>query len=162
MCTESNTYKIVYSSVRLIPGPHGVEGCFNTYACQCFGSSIDNHNPPLVYDITNDPTESSPLNTNDPQIKDIIAKVAASVDQHKSTITPVPYQFSFLRMLPRPWAQPCCGTFPFCSCKEESDLTTSDESDSKLVPSTPPSLPKDKPEPSQKHVGTEEQMTPQT
>ncbi|XP_072024020.1 steryl-sulfatase-like isoform X2 [Amphiura filiformis] len=120
----SISYKIVYMSVRLIPGPHGVEGCFNTYACQCYGSSTDYHNPPLVYDITNDPSESSPLDTHEPFVQDIIGKVGGALEVHKASLSQVPYQFSLLRLLPRPWAQPCCGVFPFCSCREQSGASS--------------------------------------
>ena len=147
----SVSYKIVYSSVRLVPGPHGVEGCFNTYACQCYGSSTDHHDPPLVFDITNDPTESSPLNPHESFVQDIIAKAAEAVETHKAGVSQVPYQFSFLRMLPRPWAQPCCGVFPFCSCKEQySDNIGGVIPDPDQHLQVPP------------QVATEEKISPQT
>ena len=141
---------MVFSSVRLIPGPHGVEGCFNTFACQCSGSSIDHHDPPLIYDITNDPTESTPLNIDEPSVQDVLIKVNEAIDNHRATLTNVPYQFSILRMMPRPWAQPCCGVFPFCACSEpsytsESDISKGLGDDLKHLPPV-----------------VEEQITPQT
>ncbi|XP_071784301.1 steryl-sulfatase-like [Asterias amurensis] len=117
-------FKIHYSSVIHVPGPHGTMGCFGTYACRCTGYSVDHHDPPLVYDITRDPAEQNPLDPNDPEVRDVIHTMKEAVAEHQGGITKQQDQFDVLRLLPRPWKQPCCGTFPFCSCKDSSTVET--------------------------------------
>ncbi|XP_071963008.1 steryl-sulfatase-like isoform X1 [Antedon mediterranea] len=119
--TGDKVYKVMMTTTKLNVNELGERGCWKTYVCQCYGSSVDHHNPPLVFDITTDLTEDNPLNPNDPEVQEIIKKSLAAIDEHRKTLTPVPNQFHPLRLIPIPWQQPCCGTFPFCSCKEDSN-----------------------------------------
>ena len=120
-CPDSDSvYKVHFSSVLHVPGPYGTMGCFGTYACRCTGYSVIHHDPPLVYDIVRDPAEQKPLDPDDPEVQRVIAKMQAAVAEHQSGLVKQQDQFGVLRLLPRPWKQPCCGTFPFCSCRDSS------------------------------------------
>ncbi|XP_033114920.1 steryl-sulfatase-like [Anneissia japonica] len=134
--TGNKIYKVMMTTTKLNVNELGERGCWKTYVCQCYGSSVEFHNPPLVFDITTDLTEDNPLDSNDPEIKEIIQKSLAAVDEHKRSLTPVPNQFHPLRLVPIPWQQPCCGTFPFCSCKEDSNIN-SDSHILKPLPRSP-------------------------
>ncbi|XP_002735770.1 steryl-sulfatase-like [Saccoglossus kowalevskii] len=114
--TGNVSYKVVFTSPKLTPG---TEGCFNTWLCRCHGEHVDHHDPPLVYDLTHDPSERHPLDSTKNEIKEIISKVHHAVVQHEDTIEPVTEQFKLFNVLPLyPWLQPCCS-FPFCSCIDE-------------------------------------------
>ncbi|XP_038075780.1 steryl-sulfatase-like [Patiria miniata] len=113
------TYKVHYTTSRLIPGPHGVLGCFQTYTCDCTGWSTDQHDPPLVYDLTRDPSEASPLDSKVPIVVEVIGKVEEAVSRHRLTIPEQQsHQFSVLQTFPRPWDRPRCGSFPFYTCTD--------------------------------------------
>ena len=94
-------------------------GCFDSYICQCSGWTVDRHDPPLVYDVTRDPGESSPLDTSDPTVADIVRRVEVAVSKHRDTIPDSSAsQFSVMQVFPRPWNQPLCAAFPFYSCTD--------------------------------------------
>lgn len=121
--------------------PPGASGCYDTKICLCFGKHVTQHNPPLLYDLFHDPSESHPLTADtEPRYAEIIEQTAKAVERHRSTLTNkqapdgsqshpdtdlngVPSQMTWEKILWRPWLQPCCGTFPFCSCKENTTLT---------------------------------------
>lgn len=110
--------------------PPGAGGCYDTKVCLCHGEHVTHHNPPLVYDIFNDPSESRPLTSDTEQrYAEILEQTSKAVEKHQSTLTDeelsdnpakhgVPGQMTWDKILWRPWLQPCCGSFPFCGCKE--------------------------------------------
>ncbi|GLD59931.1 arylsulfatase D-like protein [Lates japonicus] len=118
--------------------PPGAGGCYDTKVCLCHGEYITHHNPPLVYDIFHDPSESRPLTLDtEPRFAEILEQTAKAVERHQNTLTnkqvsdgtppqantdapSVQSQMTWEKILWRPWLQPCCGTFPFCGCKEEA------------------------------------------
>uniref|UniRef100_A0A3Q1G1X7 Arylsulfatase H n=1 Tax=Acanthochromis polyacanthus TaxID=80966 RepID=A0A3Q1G1X7_9TELE len=84
--------------------PPGAVGCYDTKVCLCHGEHVTHHTPPLVYDLFHDPSESRPLTPDtEPRFAEIL----------EQTMT-------WSKILWRPWLQPCCGTFPFCGCKEDT------------------------------------------
>uniref|UniRef100_A0A3Q1F3H5 Arylsulfatase H n=1 Tax=Acanthochromis polyacanthus TaxID=80966 RepID=A0A3Q1F3H5_9TELE len=94
--------------------PPGAVGCYDTKVCLCHGEHVTHHTPPLVYDLFHDPSESRPLTPDtEPRFAEILEQTAKAVERHKSTLTNE-------QILWRPWLQPCCGTFPFCGCKEDT------------------------------------------
>ena len=114
-----NTYKLHYATNHLVPGIHGVMGCFDSYTCDCSGPTVDRHDPPLVYDLFSDPSEVKSLDKNDPNVLDIIRKVAEAVASHRESIpNGGAHQFTVMQMLPRPWDRPRCGSFPYYSCTD--------------------------------------------
>lgn len=113
--------------------PPGAGGCYNTMMCQCHGEHVTHHNPPLLFDLHLDPSESTPLTPEtEPRYAEILKQTAEAVERHKDTFkheemkkassdaNGVQNQLTWEKVLWRPWLQPCCGTFPFCGCKENT------------------------------------------
>ena len=50
----------------------------------------------------------------------IIDQIRSAVKKHTKSIEPVEDQYAVLKLLPRPWLQPCCD-FPNCRCKEQQN-----------------------------------------
>lgn len=114
--------------------PPGAVGCYDTQVCMCHGQHVTHHNPPLIFDLFRDPSESRPLSPEtEPRYAEILERTATAVGRHEGTFTSrqtsddtrasttkhgVEIQMSWDKILWRPWLQPCCGTFPFCWCKE--------------------------------------------
>ncbi|XP_019622119.1 PREDICTED: steryl-sulfatase-like [Branchiostoma belcheri] len=95
----------------------GTEGCYRTFLCQCSGDGVTHHDPPLLFDIAKDPAERSPISPeSEPKFAEIISTIGRGVRDHMSSVEEVESQFSLRNILWRPWLQPCCGNFPFCSC----------------------------------------------
>ncbi|RWS04129.1 steryl-sulfatase-like isoform X1, partial [Dinothrombium tinctorium] len=96
------------------------------FMCQCYGSFVIKHNPPLLYNIAKDPGEKHNLTSTDLGAKkysEVIAKINEEVAKHRKTIPDdVQSEFSFWKMVWLPWLQPCCN-FPSCSCIEKEETT---------------------------------------
>ncbi|NXP10267.1 ARSD Arylsulfatase, partial [Thinocorus orbignyianus] len=106
--------------------PPGAGGCYGRRFCPCFGEGVTHHDPPLLFDLSRDPSEARPLSADtEPHFDTVIKKIGRAVEEHRRTLTPVPEQLSFYNTLWKPWLQPCCGTFPFCWCDKEGDSTQS-------------------------------------
>ncbi|XP_039673967.1 arylsulfatase D isoform X3 [Perca fluviatilis] len=117
--------------------PPGAGGCYDTKVCLCHGDHVTHHSPPLLYDLFHDPSESRPLTPDtEPRYAEILEQTAKAVERHRNTLTnkqasddthshpnadvpSVQSQMTWDKILWRPRLQPCCGTFPFCGCKEE-------------------------------------------
>ncbi|CAI5656321.1 unnamed protein product [Oreochromis niloticus] len=118
--------------------PPGAGGCYDTRICLCHGEHVTHHDPPLLYDLFHDPSESRPLTPDtEPRYAEILEQTAKAVERHKSTLPNeqapadahseantaeqgVELQLTWDKILWKPWLQPCCGTFPFCGCKENT------------------------------------------
>ncbi|XP_069801377.1 arylsulfatase H-like [Dendropsophus ebraccatus] len=104
--------------------PEGAVGCYDMRACACEGDRVLHHDPPLLFELSADPSESSPLDPHVDPYKTVLNRIKMAVAEHQKTVSEVPAQLSFFNNLWRPWLQPCCGTFPFCWCdKEDSNVT---------------------------------------
>ncbi|XP_049727531.1 arylsulfatase H [Elephas maximus indicus] len=102
--------------------PEGAGACYGGGTCSCSGD-VNYHDPPLLFDISRDPSESRPLNPdNEEHFDSVIRIIEAAVKEHRRTLTPVPQQMSLFNSVWKPWLQPCCGTFPFCGCDKEGDI----------------------------------------
>lgn len=105
--------------------PPGAGGCYNTRLCLCHEGNVIQHNPPLLFDLARDPSESRPLTPDlEPRYVEVLERVREAVEEHNRTLSPVPNQMTWSKVLWRPWLQPCCGTFPFCSCSEPNVTMT--------------------------------------
>ncbi|KAL4235555.1 hypothetical protein ACF0H5_003951 [Mactra antiquata] len=111
--TGTNTWKLVTYSPNLIPGRDICQ-----FVCSCNHAFV--LDTPLLYDITSDPGETNPIDSNSKQYKDIVPVILEAMKQHKNSIEPTTSQFSFRKVAPRFDWQPCCnGTFPFnCYCTD--------------------------------------------
>ncbi|XP_055956788.1 steryl-sulfatase-like isoform X1 [Patella vulgata] len=100
-------WKLAIRSPNYLPGKQVCR-----FFCNCRNAVVNN--PPLLYDMTSDPSELRPLDLSRyPEIVNIMLK---AMDDHKNSIIPQPCQMDLSRILWKPWLQPCCGSFPSCSC----------------------------------------------
>ncbi|XP_016847850.1 arylsulfatase H isoform X2 [Anolis carolinensis] len=117
---SGNVWKAHY--VTPIFQPKGSGGCYDIRFCPCSGERVEHHNPALLFDLSRDPSEEVPLSPEtEPLFHMVLKKIEKVVEEHRTTLTPVPQQLSFYNSLWNPWLQPCCGTFPFCGCDKEKE-----------------------------------------
>ncbi|KAM6149245.1 arylsulfatase D-like [Rhynchocyon petersi] len=110
-------WKVHYMTPRF--HPEGAGACYGRGVCPCSGPGVTRHSPPLLFDLSRDPSEAHPLTPDsEPLHGAVLASVGQAVDAHLRTVSPVPPQFSVSNIIWKPWLQPCCGTFPFCGCSE--------------------------------------------
>ena len=111
-----DVWKVLYATPKLKEGTNLCDGLL----CRCFMGGQDLHDPPLLYNIGKDPSEKNSLSVDDPAHKTIVEGIQKAKIAHEKSILPVPDQFSPLKLVVRPWLQPCCGDkfFPFCNCKD--------------------------------------------
>ena len=95
----------------------GTQHC-DSFVCDCYGSAVRSHDPPLLYNSARDPGEEQLLNSSIHE--DVVSRMLEAIKRHKETLSDVPDQYAPHRLLPRPWLQPCCpgNTFPFCDCTD--------------------------------------------
>ncbi|XP_066213778.1 arylsulfatase L isoform X1 [Saccopteryx leptura] len=102
--------------------PDGAGACYGRGVCPCSGDSVAHHHPPLLFDLSRDPSEARALTPDtEPLFHQVMARVARAVADHRRTLSPVPLQLNARENSWRAWLQPCCGTFPLCWCDRESD-----------------------------------------
>ncbi|MBZ3881861.1 Arylsulfatase H [Sciurus carolinensis] len=102
--------------------PAGADACYGSAMCSC-SEDVTHHDPPLLFDLSRDPSESQPLNPDNEVLFDsVIKKIEAAIKEHRASLTPVPEQLTVFNTIWKPWLQPCCGTFPFCGCDKENDI----------------------------------------
>ncbi|XP_072709160.1 arylsulfatase D-like isoform X4 [Ciconia boyciana] len=107
--------------------PLGAGACYDRGFCPCFGEGVTHHDPPLLFDLSRDPSEAKPLSADtEPLFDTVIRKIGRAIEEHRRTLTPVPEQLSLYNVVWKPWLQPCCGTFPFCWCDKEGDNKLAD------------------------------------
>ncbi|XP_053243264.1 arylsulfatase H-like isoform X1 [Podarcis raffonei] len=117
---SGNVWKVHYMTP--IFHPEGSGGCYNIIFCQCSGKYVRQHDPPLLFDLSRDPSEAVPLSPDtEPLFHEVLKRIGRAVEEHRRTLTPVQSQLSFGHNIWKPWLQPCCGTFPFCWCDKEKE-----------------------------------------
>uniref|UniRef100_A0A8C8RU69 Arylsulfatase D n=1 Tax=Pelusios castaneus TaxID=367368 RepID=A0A8C8RU69_9SAUR len=101
--------------------PEGAGTCYGRGICPCIGEGVTHHDPPLLFDLSRDPSEVKPLTPGtEPLFDTVIRRIESALQEHRRTLTPVPHQLSGHNNMWKPWLQPCCGIFPFCWCDKES------------------------------------------
>ncbi|XP_037368633.1 steryl-sulfatase isoform X2 [Talpa occidentalis] len=101
--------------------PEGANGCFPTHVCFCHGHYVTHHHPPLLYDISRDPRERSPLSpASEPRFQQILDTMQQAAARHAETLPEVPNQLSLGNLLWKPWLQLCCSSSGLsCQCDLE-------------------------------------------
>ncbi|CAK6450687.1 unnamed protein product [Pipistrellus nathusii] len=118
----STVWKVHY--VTPTSTPPGSGACRAAGTCPCAGGGVTHHDPPLLFDVSRDPSEARPLSPDDDHLlfDSVLRAVEDAVRRHRHTLSPAPQQLSVINTLWKPWLQPCCGTFPVCGCDREGDL----------------------------------------
>ncbi|XP_053435310.1 arylsulfatase L-like isoform X2 [Nycticebus coucang] len=97
--------------------PEGAGACYGRGVCPCFGDKVTQHNPPLLFDLSRDPSETHVLTpATEPLFHQVVDTVRQAVEVHQRTLRPVSLQLDVPQNTWKPWLQPCCGPFPFCRC----------------------------------------------
>uniref|UniRef100_H3AGR5 Steroid sulfatase n=1 Tax=Latimeria chalumnae TaxID=7897 RepID=H3AGR5_LATCH len=117
---RNSTWKAFFFTPNFYP--EDSDGCYNTHVCFCYGSFITHHDPPLLFDLSIDPSETVPLTPEtEPYFYEILDIIQQAVSNHTRTLTSVPDQLSWSNVLWKPWLQPCCSSLSeFCYCDKES------------------------------------------
>ena len=96
----------------------GTDSCSGKgIVCRCQGDFVTVHDQPLLFDVTNDPAESTPISADRPEYQDVMKHIYPAIKMHKESIESVPNQLELYKNFFHPSLQMCCN-FPFCSCKE--------------------------------------------
>ncbi|XP_068126029.1 arylsulfatase H-like isoform X6 [Hyperolius riggenbachi] len=115
----NTTWKVHYMSPRF--SPEGAGACHGSMFCGCSGKQVLYHVPPLLFNLSSDPSEKYPLPSDSGLYRKVTETIQQAVASHNSTLHPVPQQLFRLNNLWNPMLQPCCGTFPFCWCDKEKN-----------------------------------------
>ncbi|TRY88090.1 hypothetical protein DNTS_000668 [Danionella cerebrum] len=104
--------------------PENSSACFHTHICLCIKPFITVHDPPLLYDLAKDPSESHTLTPdNEPQFHSVIEVIRAAVRHHTQSLISVPVQVSPMQIVWKPWLQPCCSSFTqLCHCQRDRQI----------------------------------------
>uniref|UniRef100_A0A8C9EDJ5 Steroid sulfatase n=1 Tax=Phocoena sinus TaxID=42100 RepID=A0A8C9EDJ5_PHOSS len=104
--------------------PEGANGCFATHVCFCHGQYVTYHDPPLLFDISQDPRERNPLTpTSQPRFREILETMQEAAARHAETLQDVPNQLSLGNLIWKPWLQMCCSSSGlFCQCDWEKQV----------------------------------------
>ncbi|XP_007449958.1 PREDICTED: steryl-sulfatase-like [Lipotes vexillifer] len=104
--------------------PEGANGCFTTHVCFCHGQYVTYHDPPLLFDISQDPRERNPLTpTSQPRFREILETMQEAAARHAETLRDVPNQLSLGNLIWKPWLQMCCSSSGLsCQCDWEKQV----------------------------------------
>lgn len=108
------TWKLITHHPNYIPGTN-----LCRFVCSC--NNAVRLATPELYDVTSDPGETTPIDNNSKQYKDISAIILKAIENHTNSTEPVESQFTWNKLRPRLNWQPCCsGIFPFnCHCIDQ-------------------------------------------
>ncbi|XP_060149004.1 arylsulfatase L isoform X4 [Globicephala melas] len=102
--------------------PDGAGACYGRGVCPCSGDKVAHHDPPLLFDLSRDPSEAHALTPDtESSFHQVMERITKAVEDHRRTLSPVPLQLDMPDNLWKPWLQPCCGRFPLCWCDREAD-----------------------------------------
>lgn len=87
--------------------------CPNGIICACSGIV---HDPPLLFNLIDDPGERNPLNVSNHL--QLVNRMKSALEEHRKTFKEVPK--SKIEAFARPWLMPCCNP-PHCTCIKEGD-----------------------------------------
>lgn len=116
---STSTWKAFFFTPKF--SPEGANGCFSTHVCFCHGHSVSYHHPPLLFDISKDPTERNPVTpATEPRFQEVLDTIQQAVDRHTKTLKAVPNQLSLGNIVWKPWLQMCCSPSGLsCQCDRE-------------------------------------------
>lgn len=96
--------------------------CLHTLVCFCTPGYVTYHSPPLLFDLSRDPSESTPLTPGTQAgFHAILAAMQEAAERHRRSVEPVESQLSAGNLVWKPWLQPCCSTFSrLCQCEQDT------------------------------------------
>ena len=118
--TGNTVWKAHFMTPKFTPG---IEGCVTKGfhdTCKCNGDDVTLHKPPLLFDLTEDPSESTPLDPRGSLYQHVINIIGQAVSTHQKTVCDVPNELDM-----NDWStslQVYCN-LPWFSCEEDIDLS---------------------------------------
>uniref|UniRef100_A0A2K6FQE5 Arylsulfatase L n=1 Tax=Propithecus coquereli TaxID=379532 RepID=A0A2K6FQE5_PROCO len=117
---RGRVWKVHYTTPEFQPA--GASACYGRGVCPCFGEEVTHHHPPLLFDLSRDPSESHVLTpATEPLFYEVVGRVQQAVEAQQRALRPAPLQLDTPHNTWKPWLQPCCGPFPLCWCHGEDD-----------------------------------------
>lgn len=115
----SSVWKAFYFTPNFYPDNQ--TACFHTHICFCTPEYVTRHDPPLLFDVTRDPSESTPLTPDsEPAFHSILAAMEEAAEEHRRSVTPAEDQLSVGNLLWKPWLQPCRSSIlQLCRYKQD-------------------------------------------
>ncbi|XP_056157374.1 steryl-sulfatase [Lampris incognitus] len=113
---SSAVWKAFYFTPDFYPENETV--CSHTQVCLCSAGYVTYHNPPLLFDLSRDPSETTPLTpATEPTFHAVLAAMGEAVERHRNSVEPVENQMSVGNLVWKPWLQPCCSSLAqLCRC----------------------------------------------
>ncbi|XP_062303043.1 steryl-sulfatase isoform X2 [Osmerus eperlanus] len=107
--------------------PENGTGCFHTHACFCTPEYVTYHDPPLLFDLSRDPSETTPLTADsEPAFHAVLEEIRVAVERHTGSVVPVLSQMTPGKLVWKPWLQPCCSSLAqLCRCERDSQRSIS-------------------------------------
>ncbi|XP_034533845.1 steryl-sulfatase isoform X1 [Notolabrus celidotus] len=101
--------------------PENETSCSHTHICFCGPGYVTYHDPPLLFDLSRDPSETTPLTPDtEPAFSSVLAVMNEAAEAHQRSVTPGESQLTVGGVVWRPWMQPCCSTFSqLCQCQQD-------------------------------------------
>ncbi|KAI5089919.1 steryl-sulfatase isoform X1 [Silurus meridionalis] len=101
--------------------PENSTACFHTHACFCTEAYVTHHDPPLLYDLSKDPSETNALTPNsEPNFSAIMEVIMEAARRHTQSVKATEDQLSALHKTWKPWLQPCCSSLhQLCMCQRD-------------------------------------------
>lgn len=112
----SSVWKAFYFTPNFYP--ENGTACFHTHACFCTPSFVTYHDPPLLFDLSRDQSENTPLTpSTEPAFYSVLAAMEEAAEQHRGSVES---QMPALNLMWKPWLQPCCSTLSqLCQCQQD-------------------------------------------
>lgn len=101
--------------------PENSTTCFHTHACFCTEAYVTRHDPPLLYDLSKDPSETNPLTPDtEPNFSSVLEVILEAERVHTLGVKATEEQLSAKHMVWKPWLQPCCSSLhQLCMCQRD-------------------------------------------
>lgn len=113
----------VYKAFYFTPdfNPPNSSCCFRTHLCMCLPGHVIPHDPPVLYELSRDPSESTPLTPDsEPDFHSIVRTMELAVEEHRASLKPRDSEMTLGKILPKPWLQPCCSSITnLCQCSKD-------------------------------------------
>ncbi|XP_028252827.1 steryl-sulfatase isoform X2 [Parambassis ranga] len=116
---SNSVWKAFYFTPNFYPKDQ--QACFHTHLCFCTPSYVTYHDPPLLFDLSRDPSETTVLTPEtEPAFRSILATMEEATEKHRRSVKPMEHQLSLGNYIWKPWLQPCCSTFSqLCQCQKD-------------------------------------------
>lgn len=102
----SSVWKAFYFTPNFYP--ENGTACFHTHVCFCTAAHVTYHDPPLLFELSRDPSETTPLTPRtEPAFHAVLRAIEEAVEVHRRTVKPVESQLSLGNVMWKPWLQPC-------------------------------------------------------